>query len=102
MKTLKSPFQCKLSRSRQNINRQTRRSSYMIEIIFTIAAILLLIKAVSLAFKLTWGTIKIISSILLILAIPIFILCLIFAGGLALLFPVIVIAGVIGLIKAFT
>lgn len=73
----------------------------MIEIIFTIAAILLLIKAVSLAFKLTWGTIKIISSILLILAVPIFILCLIFAGGLTLLFPVLVIAGVIGLIKIF-
>lgn len=72
----------------------------MLEIIFTILAIWLFVKAIGLAFKLTWGAAKIGATILLVLAVPAFILCLIFAGGFLLLLPVALIAGAVGLLKA--
>ena len=71
----------------------------MIEILISILAIWLLIKAVSLAFKITWGVAKIVATILMVLAIPIFIVCLIFVGGFFLLIPVALIAGAFGLLK---
>lgn len=74
----------------------------MLEIIFTILAIWLFVKAIGLAFKLTWGAAKISATILLVLAVPVFILCLIFAGGFLLLLPVALIAGAVGLLKACT
>lgn len=72
----------------------------MLEIIFSILAIWLFVKAIGLAFKLTWGAAKIGATILLVLAVPAFILCLIFAGGFLLLLPVALIAGAVGLLKA--
>ena len=71
----------------------------MIEILISILAIWLLIKAIGLAFKITWGATKIIATILMVLAIPIFIVCLIFVGGFFLLIPVALIAGALGLLK---
>lgn len=71
----------------------------MIEILISILAIWLLIKAISLAFKITWGVAKIVATILMVLAIPIFIVCLIFVGGFFLLIPVALVAGAIGLLK---
>ncbi len=73
----------------------------MLEIIFTILAIWLFFKAVGLAFKLTWGAAKIGATILLAIAVPAFILLAIFAGGFILLLPVALIAGAVGLLKAF-
>ena len=71
----------------------------MIEILISILAIWLLVKAIGLAFKITWGAAKIIATILMVLAIPIFIVCLIFVGGFFLLIPVALIAGAFGLLK---
>jgi len=71
----------------------------MIEIIISILAIVLLIKAVSLTFRITWGLAKIVATILLVLAVPIFIVCLILLGGFFLLIPVGLIAAAIGIIK---
>lgn len=71
----------------------------IIEIIISILAICLFAKAISLALKLTWGVTKIIATILMILAVPVFIVCLVFAGGFILLLPVALIAGSIGLLK---
>lgn len=71
----------------------------MIEILISILAIWLLIKAIGVAFKITWGAAKIIATILMVLAIPIFIVCLIFVGGFFLLIPVALIAGAFGLLK---
>lgn len=71
----------------------------MIEILISILAIWLLIKAIGAAFKITWGAAKIIATILMVLAIPIFIVCLIFVGGFFLLIPVALIAGAFGLLK---
>lgn len=76
----------------------------MLEIIFDIAVtvlcIWLFIKAIGLAFKLTWGAAKIVATILLVIAVPALILCLVFAGGLVLLLPVALIAGAVGLLKS--
>lgn len=72
----------------------------MLEIIFTVLAVWLFIKAFGLAVKISWGVAKIVATILLVLAIPVFILCLIFSGGFLLLIPVALIAGAVGLLKA--
>ena len=70
----------------------------MIEIIISILAICLFVKAISLAFRIAWCAAKIVATILMILAVPIFIVCLIFAGGFILLLPVALIAGAIGIL----
>ena len=70
----------------------------MIEIIISILAICLFVKAISLAFRITWGVAKIAAVVLMILAVPIFIVCMIFAGGFVLLLPVALIAGAIGIL----
>ena len=64
----------------------------------SILAICLFAKAVSLAFRITWGAAKIVATIMMILAVPIFIVCLIFAGGFVLFLPVALIAGSIGVL----
>jgi hypothetical protein len=71
----------------------------MTEIIISILAVALFIQALKLTFKLTWGLTKIIATILLVLAVPIFVLCLILVGGFFLLIPVGLIAAAIGIIK---
>ena len=71
----------------------------MTEIIISILAVALLIKAISLTFKITWGLAKIVATSLLVLAVPVFIVCLILAGGLFLLIPIGLIAAAIGAIK---
>lgn len=72
----------------------------MLEIIFSILAIWLFFKAIGLAFKITWGAAKIVATILLAIAVPVFILLAIFVGGFVLLVPVALIAGAVGLLKA--
>ncbi len=72
----------------------------MLEIILTILAVWLFIKAIGLAFRLTWGAAKIVATILLVIAVPAFILLAIFTGGFILLLPVALIAGAVGLLKA--
>lgn len=71
----------------------------MLEIIFVIAFIWLLIKAIGFALRLTWGVTKIIASILMALAMPLLVVCLIFAGGIALIVPVAMIAIAAGILK---
>lgn len=71
----------------------------MIEILISILAIWLLIKAIGLAFRITWNAAKIVATILMTLAVPIFIVVLIFTGGFFLLIPVALIAGAWGLLK---
>jgi len=69
--------------------------------LFTIAIFIwLLVKAIGLAFKLTWGIAKIAASILIGLAFPVLIVCLIFVGGIALLLPIAMIAIAAGILKA--
>ena len=59
-------------------------------------------KAVKLVFKMTWGVAKLAATVLLVLAVPALILCLIFASGLLFLVPVGITAAAFALVKAFT
>ena len=69
--------------------------------LFIIALFLwLLVKAIGLALKLTWGVAKIVASILIGLAFPVLIVCFIFVGGIALLAPVVMIAIAAAILKA--
>ena len=72
----------------------------MMELLLVIAFCWLFFKAVGLAFRMAWGTAKIIASILFAVAVPLLVLCLVFAGGLVLLLPLALIGIAFGLVKA--
>ena len=72
----------------------------MFELLTLVIFIWLLVKTIGLAFKLTWGVAKVIASILMIIALPVLIICLVFVGGLALMIPIAVIGMAFGLLKA--
>ena len=72
----------------------------MIELLTTAIFLWLLVKTIGFAFRLTWGAAKIAASILIGLALPVLILCLIFAGGIVLLVPLVMIAIAAGILKA--
>lgn len=71
----------------------------MFEILVTLLSIWLFVGSIRLALKIAWGTTKIIASVLLALAVPALVLCLIFASGAVLLVPVLLLAGAFGLLK---
>lgn len=72
----------------------------MFELLTVIVFVWLLVKAVGLAFKLTWGVAKVIASILMVVALPVLVVCLIFVGGIALIVPIAVIGIAVGILKA--
>ena len=72
----------------------------MFELLITVIFIWLLVKTIGLAFRLTWGVAKVIASILMVIALPVLIICLVFVGGLALMIPIAVIGLAFGLLKA--
>ena len=72
----------------------------MFELLTIIVFAWLLIKAIGLAFKLTWGMAKIIASILMVLALPLLIVCLLFVGGVILIVPVAMIGIAAGIMKS--
>ena len=72
----------------------------MFELLVLILFGWMFIGALRLAFKVTWGFAKIAASILFVLALPVLIGCLLFAGGMVLLLPVALIALAWGILKA--
>ena len=56
-------------------------------------------KVLKLLFKVAWGTAKIIASILLVVAVPALVICLVFAGGVMLLIPLALIALAFGMLR---
>ena len=74
----------------------------MLDLLLTILFCWLFFKAIGLAFRVAWGTTKIIASLLFALALPLLVVCLLFAGGLLLLLPIALIAIAFGLLKAVT
>ena len=72
----------------------------MFELLTLAIFVWLLVKAVGFALRLTWGVAKITASILIGLAFPVLILCLLFAGGVLLLVPVVMIAIAAIILKA--
>ena len=72
----------------------------MFELLTIAIFIWLLVKAIGLTFKLTWGVAKVTASILIGLALPVLIVCFLFVGGIALLVPLAMVAIAGGIIKA--
>ncbi len=72
----------------------------MFEILTIALFIWLLAKVIGLTFKLTWGAAKVFASILMVLAVPVLLVCLLFIGGIALLVPIALIAIAFGIVKA--
>ncbi len=74
----------------------------MFTLLMIVLFIWLAVKAVGLALRLTWGTAKILASVLFAVAIPTLIGCLLFAGGILLLVPVLLIGAAVGVLKCCT
>lgn len=72
----------------------------MFEIIVFILFCWLFFKAIGLAFKVAWGAAKVIAVALSVVALPVLIGCLLFAGGFVLLLPVVLIAAAFGILKS--
>ena len=72
----------------------------MLEILTVILFCWLFFKALGLAFRVAWGTTKIIVSLLFALAVPLLVVCLLFPGGIALLLPLALVCIAFGLLKA--
>lgn len=72
----------------------------MLEILVIILFVWLFWQAVKLTFRIAWGAAKIIAVILFILSVPTLIGCLLFAGGVALLAPLALVALSAGLLRA--
>lgn len=72
----------------------------MFEFLMIIFFLWLMIKAIGFALKLTWGVAKIAASILMVVALPVLVLCLLFAGGLLLIIPVILVGIAAGILKS--
>ena len=72
----------------------------MFELLTIVIFIWLLVKTIGLAFRLTWGMAKIIATIMMVIALPVLIFCLVFVGGLPLMIPIAVIGMAFGLLKA--
>ena len=72
----------------------------MFELLTVIVFVWLLVKAAQLAFKLTWGAAKVVASILMAIALPVLVVCLVFVGGIALIVPIAVIGIAVGVMKA--
>ncbi len=59
----------------------------MMELLVIVCFCWLFLKVLGLGLRLAWGTAKVVVSVLFFLAVPLLVLCLLFAGGLALLIP---------------
>lgn len=72
----------------------------MFELLVIVLFIWLAVKAVGLALRLTWGAAKLLASILFVVAVPLLIGCVLFAGGLLLLVPLLLVAAAVAILKA--
>ena len=73
----------------------------MFEFLVIVAFLWLLVKAIGLAFRISWGIAKVVAAILIILACPILVVCVVFMGGIFLLIPVAMIAIAAMVLNAF-
>jgi len=72
----------------------------MLELLTVVIFVWLAVKAMGLVFRITWGAAKVIASILMVAAMPLLVVCVVFAGGLALLIPLALIGGAFAILKA--
>lgn len=74
----------------------------MFEILTLVVFVWILIKSIGLMLRLTWGAAKIIATILLVLAFPVLLVCMLFVGGIALLIPIALVCLAGGILRACT
>ena len=72
----------------------------MLSILVTILICWLSYKTLGILLSLTWGIVKIMCTVLLVLAAPALVLCLLFAGGMLILLPLGLVVGAFMLGKA--
>lgn len=72
----------------------------MLEILTIVLFCWLFFKALGLAFRVAWGTTKILASLLFAVAVPMLIAGVLFTGGILLLLPLILVGIAFGLLKA--
>lgn len=72
----------------------------MMELLAVILFCWIFFKALGLAFRMAWGAARIVASLLFAVALPLLVLCLIFAGGIFLLLPLALAGIAFGLLKA--
>ena len=79
-----------------------RRDVFMLELLTIILFCWLSVKLLGLFFRIAWGMAKFIASVLFVIALPMLVLCLMFAGGMLLLIPLGLLALAFGILKACT
>ena len=72
----------------------------MLEILTMVLFCWIFFKALGLAFRVAWGTTKLIAALLFAVAVPMLVVCLLFVGGIALLLPLALVGLAFGLLKA--
>jgi len=72
----------------------------LFEILVLILSLWLFWKGLGLAFKITWCMAKVVAVLLMVLAAPILFAILLFAGGLLLLVPLVLIGVSVGILKS--
>ena len=72
----------------------------MFEILTLIVFVCILIKSIGLMLRLTWGAAKIIATVLLVLAFPALLVCMLFGGGIAMLIPIALVCLAGGILRA--
>ena len=72
----------------------------MFELLISVVFFGLLFKTIGLTFRLTWGVAKLVAGLLMMFALPVLIFCLLFAGGVVLFLPLVLIAIAAGIVKA--
>ncbi len=72
----------------------------MVEFLLVILFCWLFFKALGLTFRLAWGTAKLVASLLFAVAVPLLVVCLVFAGGIFLLLPLALVGAAFGVLKA--
>ena len=74
----------------------------MLELLTIVIFCWLSFKLLGLFFRIAWGMAKFIASVLFVIALPMLVLMLIFAGGMLLLIPLGLVALAFGILKACT
>ena len=72
----------------------------MLELLTIVIFCWLSFKLLGLFFRIAWGMAKFIASVLFVIALPMLVLCLMFAGGMLLLIPLGLLALALGILKS--
>ena len=72
----------------------------MFELLVFVVAVWLTVKAAGLVMRLSWGITKVLAGLLVLLAFPALILCLLFFGGVALIIPAVIICAMVGVLDS--